>query len=65
MGIQEDITQQRIHEEYIQHQHTHDHLTGLPNQHAFKQILENIFEAQHESSQPLVLLYIDLDDFKI
>jgi len=64
LGIQEDITQQRIHEEYIQHQHTHDHLTGLPNQHAFKQILENIFEAQHESSQPLVLLYIDLDDFK-
>jgi len=64
LGIQEDITQQRIHEEYIQHQHTHDHLTGLPNQYAFKQILENIFEAQHESSQPLVLLYIDLDDFK-
>lgn len=64
LGIQEDITQQRIHEEYIQHQHTHDHLTGLPNQHAFKKILENIFEVQHESSQPLVLLYIDLDDFK-
>lgn len=64
LGIQEDITQQRIHEEYIQHQHTHDHLTGLPNQHAFKQILEDIFEVQHESSQPLVLLYIDLDDFK-
>lgn len=64
LGIQEDITQQLIHEEYIRHQHTHDYLTGLPNQHAFKQILENIFEVQHESSEPLVLLYIDLDDFK-
>lgn len=62
--IQEDITQQRIHEEYIKHQHTHDHLTGLPNQHAFKQILEQVFEQRHDSAQPLILFYIDLDDFK-
>ena len=64
LGIQEDITQQRIHEEYIKHQHTHDHLTGLPNQHAFKQILEQVFAQRHDSAQPLILLYIDLDDFK-
>lgn len=64
LGIQEDITQQRIHEEYIKHQHSHDHLTGLPNQKAFKKNLEQFFEAQHDSLQPLILFYIDLDDFK-
>lgn len=64
LGIQEDITQQYIHEQYIQHQHTHDHLTGLLNQYAFKQHLNHMFEARPESVEPLTLLYIDLDDFK-
>lgn len=36
----------------------------MPNQHAFKQILEQVFAQRHDSAQPLILLYIDLDDFK-
>jgi diguanylate cyclase (GGDEF)-like protein/PAS domain S-box-containing protein len=64
LGIQEDITEQRRHEEYLQHQHSHDHLTGLPNQNAFKNFLDQVFQVQHNRSQPLTLFYIDLDDFK-
>jgi diguanylate cyclase (GGDEF)-like protein/PAS domain S-box-containing protein len=60
LGIQEDITQQRIHEEYIEYQHSHDHLTGLPNQTTFEKILEQAFE----KTQPLAVFYIDLDDFR-
>ena len=64
LGIQEDITQQRIHEEYIEHQHSHDYLTGLPNQKAFELFLEQSLERQNNSLPPLTLFYIDLDDFK-
>ncbi|WP_425917650.1 bifunctional diguanylate cyclase/phosphodiesterase [Acinetobacter sp. TSRC1-2] len=64
LGIQEDTTQQRIHEEYIKHQHSHDYLTGLPNQKAFEIFLEQSFESQRDSLKPLILFYIDLDDFK-
>ncbi len=49
LGIQEDITEQRIHQEYIKHQHSHDYLTGLPNQKAFEFFLKQSFEAQHDS----------------
>ena len=59
LGIQEDITQQRIHEEYIEYQNTHDQLTGLLNQITFEKVLEQTFEKQ----KLLTLLYIDLDDF--
>lgn len=64
LGIQEDITQQRIHEDYITHQHSHDHLTGLANRQTFETNLQQAFETQHHSSKPLFLCYIDLDDFK-
>lgn len=64
LGIQEDITQQRIHEDYIAHQHTHDQLTDLPNRQTFENLLQQAYEAQPDSLQPLTLFYIDLDDFQ-
>ncbi|MGE8564287.1 MAG: EAL domain-containing protein [Acinetobacter bohemicus] len=64
LGIQEDITQQRIHEEYLEYLHNHDHLTGLPNQIIFENFLEDAFKKQQCDPQPLVLFYIDLDDFR-
>ncbi|MEK5768251.1 sensor domain-containing protein [Acinetobacter schindleri] len=63
LGIQEDITQQYLHEEYINYQNSHDHLTGLPNQTTFDHLLETNFLEKHNSTVHLYLLYIDLDDF--
>lgn len=63
LGIHEDITQQCLHEEYINYQNSHDHLTGLPNQTTFDQLLETNFLEKHNSLVHLYLLYIDLDDF--
>ena len=64
LGIQEDITQQRLHEEYIARQYSHDQLTGLPNRQTFEAALQQAFSASEHSPQSLTLLYIDLDDFQ-
>lgn len=64
LGIQEDITQQRMHEEYIAHQHSHDQLTGLPNRQTFEAALQQAYDTRDNQLQPLIMLYIDLDDFQ-
>jgi diguanylate cyclase (GGDEF)-like protein len=42
----------------------HDALTGLPNRRLFLDRLENAIVRARRSSQPLALLFIDLDKFK-
>lgn len=64
ISIQQDITQQRIDEEYINYQRTHDSLTGLANRQTFEEQLDLAFHLQHNSSHPLIVLYIELDDFR-
>lgn len=64
LGVQEDFTLQRIHEEYLEYQNSYDHLTSLPNQVTFENLLEQAFEKQQHSPLSLVLFYIDLDDFR-
>lgn len=49
----------------LEFQATHDTLTGLPNRRAFEEALENAMEAYREGERRPVLLYIDLDQFKI
>ena len=42
----------------------HDALTGLPNRRLFLERLENAIARAQRSTQPLALLFIDLDKFK-
>lgn len=64
IGIQQDITQKRINEEYINYQRTHDSLTDLVNRQIFEELLDIAFQEKSSASNSLVILYIDLDDFR-
>lgn len=41
-----------------------DHLTGLPNRRAFESMLEKEIEAAQSASEPLCLVFCDIDHFK-
>lgn len=60
-----DITLQHHATEELAYQATHDSLTGLFNRHAFENHLEQALEHAVHDDFPVVLLYIDLDQFKV
>lgn len=64
MVIVRDLRDRRGAEARIRHQAHHDALTDLPNRAAFMAMLEAALSARSESSQPLALMFIDLDRFK-
>lgn len=66
LAIVRDVTQQRRYEERLNHQATHDELTGLPNRRALREKLEHLIrQSQREGSgSGLMVLFIDLDHFK-
>ncbi len=41
-----------------------DHLTGLPNRHAFEQHLNTLIRQYPQSNQPFTIMFIDINDFK-
>ena len=59
-----DMTEMRRLQEDIQHQATHDMLTGLSNRWMFGQHLNQAMARAQRHGQPLALLLLDLDDFK-
>jgi diguanylate cyclase (GGDEF)-like protein/PAS domain S-box-containing protein len=61
VGTIEDLTDQVAHENVLTKQATHDPLTGLPNREWMLQQLRQ----RIDSNDPLALLFIDLDDFKM
>ncbi|GLW34631.1 putative bifunctional diguanylate cyclase/phosphodiesterase [Actinoplanes regularis] len=60
IAMVQDITDRRRLKESLQHQATHDPLTGLPNRTMIAAHLEQIFE----SAERVGLCYLDLDGFK-
>ncbi|MHA3081318.1 bifunctional diguanylate cyclase/phosphodiesterase [Acinetobacter sp. ANC 5502] len=64
IGIQQDVTQQRIDEEYINYQRTHDSLTDLVNRQTFEELLDSAFHVKGNINNSLVVLYIDIDEFR-
>ncbi len=60
-----DVTQQRRLDEKINYQATHDSLTGLVNRSEFEARLNRLFNQSHQHGSQHVLLYIDLDQFKV
>lgn len=61
-GICIDVTERRRSEEILAHRALHDQLTDLPNRRALHERLESLLTSQ--TQQP-ILLFLDLDNFKV
>ncbi|MTI63818.1 MAG: EAL domain-containing protein [Methylophaga sp.] len=59
----QDITEQYLLSEDLQHQALHDALTGLPNRRALEKQLQATLSQQSDTEH--VLCYLDLDQFKV
>jgi len=62
-GVLVDVTREKLLEERLEHQATHDGLTGLPNRKLFHDRVGDAL-LRRPSSQ-VAVLFIDLDNFKI
>ena len=60
-----DITVQHQAIAELAHQATHDPLTGLHNRRAFEQHLEKMLRRPAREGSSVVILYLDLDQFKV
>ncbi|MHB1654954.1 MAG: putative bifunctional diguanylate cyclase/phosphodiesterase [Burkholderiales bacterium] len=59
-----DITERKQLETLMQHQATHDYLTGLPNRILFHDILDCAMTNVLRTEAMLAVLFLDLDEFK-
>ena len=59
-----DVTEQRLLEEQLAFQATHDPLTGLPNRALFADRLDQALKQSGRNGHRIALLCIDLDNFK-
>jgi diguanylate cyclase (GGDEF)-like protein/PAS domain S-box-containing protein len=63
-GIARDITERKAAEAALQHQATHDALTGLPNRTLLRERLEEAVRATETTGATPALLFVDLNRFK-
>jgi len=63
--IMRDVTEQRLYEERLNHQAMHDELTGLPNRRALRERLDELVADCIRDGSGLMVLFIDLDHFKV
>ena len=64
IAAQQDITRQLKSEELLDYQACHDPVTGLQNHQLFEAHLNQAFARARGKPSDMVLLYVDLDDFK-
>jgi diguanylate cyclase (GGDEF)-like protein/PAS domain S-box-containing protein len=64
-GTSKNITDEKRLSEKLQYQATHDELTGLINRRHFESELNKVLDDVHINNTEYVLLYLDLDRFKI
>ena len=62
--IARDATLRKLYEDQLEHQATHDPLTGLANRTLFGELLVRAAYRADRSGQPVAVLYLDLDGFK-
>ena len=59
-----DVTEQRNLERQLSHRAFHDELTGLANRALFLDRMDHALRVARPENDPLVVLFVDLDDFK-
>jgi len=64
LAIQRDVTERRGLEQQLRHQVFHDRLTGLANRALFTERVEHAFTRASRGGRAIVVLFMDLDDFK-
>jgi len=64
IAAQQDVTRQLKSEELLDYQARHDPVTGLQNHQLFEAHLNQSFARARGKPSDMVLLYVDLDDFK-
>jgi diguanylate cyclase (GGDEF)-like protein/PAS domain S-box-containing protein len=64
VGIKEDISEHKRHEEQLYYQANFDLLTGLPNRHYFQQYLDLRLDSIDRENESLALLVLDIDNLK-
>ncbi|KXS36097.1 MAG: two-component response regulator [Halomonadaceae bacterium T82-2] len=64
IGVQQDVTRQREQEARLAFQASHDTLTGLPNRASLEARLDHDYRQNQQREALLILMIIDLDDFK-
>ena len=64
VGIINDITERKGHEEQLEYQANHDGLTGLPNRNLLADRIGQALTYADRYSKHAVVLFIDLDHFK-
>ncbi|MFC5303002.1 putative bifunctional diguanylate cyclase/phosphodiesterase [Azospira restricta] len=63
-GTVEDITERRNYQARLEHQATHDPLTGLPNRNLLDDRLRQAVALARRSGGRVLLAFVDLDNFK-
>lgn len=64
IGALQDITEKKIADAKIERQANYDSLTDLPNRELFRDRLETAMSRVRRTSSSIVLLFVDLDNFK-
>ncbi|MDJ0767518.1 MAG: EAL domain-containing protein [Ilumatobacter sp.] len=59
-----DVTEQRNLERQLSHRAFHDELTGLANRALFLDRMDHALRVARPEADPVVVLFVDLDDFK-
>ncbi|MGB3733955.1 MAG: EAL domain-containing protein [Ilumatobacter sp.] len=59
-----DVTEQRDLERKLSHRAFHDELTGLANRALFLNRMDHALSVDRPEADPVVVLFVDLDDFK-
>jgi diguanylate cyclase (GGDEF)-like protein/PAS domain S-box-containing protein len=59
-----DVTEQRNLERQLSHRAFHDELTGLANRALFLDRMDHALRVARPENDPVVVLFVDLDDFK-
>lgn len=65
VGVFSDITYRKKAEQDLRRMANYDQLTGLPNRSLFQDRLKHAIALSDRSNKELILLFIDLDNFKI
>ncbi|MEL0067216.1 MAG: EAL domain-containing protein, partial [Gammaproteobacteria bacterium] len=65
VGVFSDITYRKKAEQDLRRMANYDQLTGLPNRSLFQDRLKHAIALSDRNSKELILLFIDLDNFKI